>query len=417
MPETYSDSQKLEFALKFENTRLKTIIESMSEGLIVVDKRGNVLLINPYALRLIGGTTEKVLGKNIREIIRLWKRDRELFDAERPVIRTLLSGRVIICDSDDDLYYHSCFGPIFPVNLTVSPVRGIKVEDYEAFLGTKFPETLQKPDSSQRDIVGAVITFQDISKEKKLEEARYNFISVASHELRTPLSTINWYSEVLLEQNAFKDTIYKDYIEEIGHASKRMNEIVDSLLNVSRIQLGSLKSKPEKVLIAEIISAMLRELKPHFDSKKIAVNVEVGANIPEILVDPGLLKSIILNIINNAIKYTPMGGKIGISVQKIDSGTTDNILLKVSDTGIGIPKTEQAKIFTQLFRASNAKMKQPEGIGLGLFIVHSFVELIGGKVWFESDENRGTTFFVSLPISTPDAEKLLAAPNLAYKNM
>jgi signal transduction histidine kinase len=174
-----------------------------------------------------------------------------------------------------------------------------------------------------------------------------------------------------------------------------MVELVNTLLDVSRIELGTLiiESKPTNII--DLIESVLDEQKLQITEKKIILTSSFSKKIPLIKTDPKLLRMVIQNIVSNAVKYTFDGGKIDISVVTIDDS---DVLMKVRDTGYGIPEDQQSKIFTKLFRADNVIGKDTEGTGLGLYIAKSIVEQAGGKLWFDSTENKGSIFYVTLPL-------------------
>ncbi len=231
-------------------------------------------------------------------------------------------------------------------------------------------------------------------KEKEIDNAKDEFVSLASHQLRTPLSTINWYTEMLLAGDAGKLTReQKKYINQIYHSSTRMTELVSALLNISRIELASFAIEPRMTKLKPFIEGILKEFYPILQYKKMRVKKTFDTRLLPLPVDEKLLHIVIENIISNAIHYTPDNGAITIEVQK----NAAEILLKITDTGYGIPKSQHDKIFTKLFRADNVRERDTTGNGLGLHIVKSILEQAGCEIWFESEENTGTTFFVSIP--------------------
>ncbi len=238
----------------------------------------------------------------------------------------------------------------------------------------------------------------DITEEKEVDRAKSEFVSLASHQLRTPLTTINWYTEMLLNEDGGKiSEEQRSYLEEIHVSNRHMVELVSSLLNVSRIELGSLMVNPININLLNLIEEIVKFHKVIISSKKIKFSYKVSKKVPvEFLADKKLLGIVFQNILSNSINYTPDRGSISLSLNLDKS--EKNIIFKVSDSGYGIPKSQQSKIFTKLFRADNAQKIDTNGTGLGLYIVKSIIDKSGGKVWFESIEGKGTTFYISLPI-------------------
>ena len=176
-----------------------------------------------------------------------------------------------------------------------------------------------------------------------------------------------------------------------------MIELIDVLLNASRIEAGRVKVVPKEIDAKEMMCNIVEEQK--FDIKKKKHKISFVCNdvlpgvSPKVFVDPNLARMVFQNIISNAVKYTPDNGKVILSIDKKDGG----VLFEISDTGIGIPKEQQQRVFEKLFRANNAFSHDPDGNGLGLYVAKATVENLGGKIWFESEENKGTKFFVLLP--------------------
>ena len=217
------------------------------------------------------------------------------------------------------------------------------------------------------------------------------FISLASHQLRTPLSSVALSSELLLRGVAGEIVPeQKEYLEEIYKATKRMTLLVSNLLNVSRVEMGNFEVKPGPFDVASAVSAVVKEFSPLFSDKKLKMTLNIDENIPPINIDEKSFGIIFENLISNAIRYTPKNGTILIELRKNASG----ILLSVSDTGCGIPAGQQEKIFQKSFRAENAREISSEGAGLGLYMSHIAAQRSGVKIWFDSKEGKGTTFFV-----------------------
>lgn len=240
-------------------------------------------------------------------------------------------------------------------------------------------------------------TFQDVTKEREVDQAKTEFVSLASHQLRTPLSAINWYSEMLLAGDAGK--INKEqtkYVNEIYNGNQRMVDLVNALLNVSRIELGTFSVEPESVRFEDLVDSVVTELQSDIKRKKQIVSLKFAKGLPKMDADPKLLRMVVQNLMSNAIKYTPEKGTIELKADKARGGK--RIEFSVVDTGMGIPKQQQEQIFTKMFRADNAKESDTDGTGLGLYIIKSVVERCGGSIRFKSIEGEGTTFYVVLPI-------------------
>lgn len=178
-----------------------------------------------------------------------------------------------------------------------------------------------------------------------------------------------------------------------------MIDLVNSLLNVSRMELGTFSVEPKPTDVVRIANDAVEEQQPGIKGHKLVLKVNYALGLPKINTDPKLLYMVFQNLLSNAVKYTQKKGRIEFSIKK----ENDQILISIADTGLGIPKEQQDKIFTKLFRADNVREKDTEGTGLGLYIVKSIIEHSGGKIWFESEENKGTTFYVELPLDGVDS--------------
>ncbi|MDP1689948.1 MAG: ATP-binding protein [bacterium] len=352
--------------------RNEAILASIGDGLVVVNKEGKISYINTSFEEMLGWKTQEIIGKSMVEVVPREDINGIEVSFKERILTQVLSGKKFVADLTNPFYYIRKDKSRFPASSIVAPV----------VLGGK--------------IVGAVEVFRDITKEKEIDKAKTEFVSLASHQLRTPLSTVSWYSEMLLAGDAGKVTSdQKKYLEEIYHGNQRMVELVNTLLDVSRIELGTLLVEPKLTDIVRLAESVIDEQKQQIYEKKIKFSPTFKNNIPLMQADPKLLRMVIQNLLSNAVKYTSIGGKIGISIY-VDN--KKNVQIKISDTGYGIPKNQQDKIFTKLFRADNVIGKDTEGTGLGLYIAKSIVEQARGTLWFESNENIGTTFYVTLPL-------------------
>lgn len=241
---------------------------------------------------------------------------------------------------------------------------------------------------------------RDVTKDIEIDRVKTEFVSLAAHQLRTPLSIINWYAEIL--RNGDDGKLNKNQstnMDEIYNASKRMVELVNSLLNVSRLELGTFEIKSEPIKLCSVIHNVAAEMKVVLLNKKQKLNVICPTVDPEVNADPKLLRIIIQNLLSNASKYSPEKSAITVTASYYPNNPKSTYVIKVADNGFGIPKHQQDKIFTKLFRADNVRSLSTEGTGLGLYIIRSILNESGGSIKFDSIEGKGTTFTVSLPKS------------------
>ena len=356
----------------------EAILVSIGDGLVVVDAKGEVLMVNKAFEELLGWKNKEVVGRLMTEVAPREDEEGERVPFNERILSQVLAGKKVTTTTT--------------TTTVVLPVFYYVRKDQ-----TRFPaSSIVTPFAIDGQIIGAVEIFRDITREKEIDKAKTEFVSLASHQLRTPLSTVNWYAEMLLAGDVGKVTPeQKKYLDEVYRSNQRMVKLVNDLLNVSRLELGVFAIEPELTDVVKITQSVIDEQKPQINEKKIKLLPSFENNISLMQADTKLLRMVVQNLLSNAIKYTPEGGTIKISLS-LDK-ERKNVQIKISDTGYGIPKNQQDKIFTKLFRADNVREKDTEGTGLGLYIVKSIVGQLGGKIWFESNENKGTTFYVTLP--------------------
>ncbi len=364
-------SEKLSAHLLQEKLRYEALLSSIGEGTIATDRNGRIIFMNKVAEELTGLRFKEAKGQLFVNSIQAQNEKGETIPLDdRPIFLALLYRKNVTVQ---DYFYIRKDGRRFPIIITASPIL------------------------LEGNLIGAISIFRDITKEKEIDRAKSEFVSLASHQLRTPLSTIGWCAEMLLSGDAGKPTKkQKEYLSEIYSAKEKMADLVAALLNVSRLELGTFMIDPQSVDLQDIAKSIINELKPEILKKKIAIEEEYDKDVPvDFIADINLIRIIFQNLISNAVKYTPEKGKVRIAIEK----KNDTILIQVQDSGCGIPERQQEKIFTKLFRADNARSIATDGSGLGLYIVKSVLDNSGGRIWFSSKENEGSTFYVTLPAS------------------
>jgi len=244
----------------------------------------------------------------------------------------------------------------------------------------------------------AVIIVRDANKDRELDKAKSGFISTASHQLRTPLTTIRWYSEMLLSGSygALSEAQH-DLVNEIHDGVNRLYQTINLLLGISRIESGKIGNDRVPIDLTAITTEVVKELSPSMVEKKLVYFSFSAQTYPIVVIlDPVSLRQVILNLFANSIRYTNSNGTI--EGRWLVDNEKNEVIYSVRDNGIGIPKAARGKIFSKFFRADNAISKIPDGTGLGLAFVKDIVTSWGGKVWFESEEGKGTTFFFTIPM-------------------
>lgn len=358
-------------------SKAEAILESVGDGVIVTDEQGKIIMMNKATEEMLGRKTLEILGKPFYSILLLEDEKGNSIPLEKlPVSMALLGATTTTTTTTTTTattyYYLREDKTKFPVSISVAPV----------ILNNK--------------IIGTVNVFRDITKEKEIDLAKSEFVALASHQLRTPLSTINWYTEMLMAGDAGKITpAQMDFLQEVNQGNQRMISLVNALLNVSRIDLGTFAIDPKPIQLTDVVDSVLEEMMPQIAERKTQIVKHYDPNLPLVNADANLIRIVVQNLLTNAVKYTPGKGRVSVS---LTMQPTD-ILLTVQDNGYGIPQKAQSKIFTKLFRADNVQDKETDGIGLGLYVTKAVVEQSGGHIWFVSEENKGATFSVTFPLS------------------
>lgn len=359
--------------IALEQQRDEAILKGMGEGIIATNEDGKIVIVNQVATDLLElGDESNVMNKPIQEAYTLYDlsktKDTKLPSDERPSLKALKSGQPV-----EEVYgFHTKNGAKRQINIAANPFQ----------LDGK--------------VVGVITILRDVTKEKEVDRMKTEFISLASHQLRTPLSAIKWFTEMLLNGDAGKlNPDQLEFMNNISESTERMIALVASLLNISRIESGRIMIVPEPTDLNELVGGIVNDLKGKTEEKKQTLIISVHADLPKINLDPRMIGQVYLNLLTNAIKYTQEGGEISVFISKKD----DMIISQVTDNGYGIPKEQQDRMFQKFFRAANAVKVETDGTGLGLYLIKAIIESSGGKIWFESEENKGTTFWFSMPMS------------------
>jgi signal transduction histidine kinase len=229
---------------------------------------------------------------------------------------------------------------------------------------------------------------------RQLDTQKDELLSIVSHQLATPVSAMKWNLEMMLDGDMGKLTKeQEDNVKSLQNISGDLSDLVSMILDVSRVQLGRMKMDKQELDLGEFFKEILEVIQPKVAEKKVKFNISMPDKLPKAMLDKRYTRMTIENLLTNAVKYTPNTGKVDFNVQI--KGNT--MYCQVKDTGMGIPKAEQDKIFGKMFRASNVR-NTVDGNGFGLYVAKGAIEAQGGKIWFESQEGKGTTFFVELPL-------------------
>lgn len=351
-----------------QKAEAEALFSSIGDGAITTDEFGRITRVNPVAQQLLGYSEADLIGHWFpKKIVAVNADDSIINLIDRAVTRAFLTGKPVAAK----MYYRRKNGTKIPVAVNSSPII---LND--------------KP-------LGAIEVFRDISVEEQIDRMKSEFISLASHQLRTPLSAIKTYSHMLTdgymgELNAEQKTALGTVVS----ATNRMNELISTLLNITRIESGTIAVTPKNTDLVKLIEEIMPELKLLAQRKSIKLSLKTtGKASPTIRTDSLIVKEILTNLISNAIKYTPDGGQVTLALKP----RKQDVLFHVSDSGWGIPKMSQDQVFSKFFRAQNIVKRETTGTGLGLYLVKGLLDELGGKIWFESEEGGGTNFYFTLP--------------------
>jgi PAS domain S-box-containing protein len=342
-----------------EKNKTLAVIINFVDGLLVFDKEGRVSLINPQAENFCKLKGKEVIGKSILELSQ--------FPDFKPIVEAV--GKEM--------------KGIFRKEV---PIR----EDL-------ILEVTTAPIMREEEKIGTLMILHDVTREKMIERMKTEFVSISAHQLRTPLSAIKWTLKMFLDGDLGELTKeQREFLEKTYKSNERMINLINDLLNVARIEEGRYLYRPVLADIVPICQSVIDSCKEEIEKKKLKFRFEKPKGLPKVRVDVEKISLAIQNLLENAIRYNREGGGIEITLEEKEG----KIKFSIKDTGIGIPKDQQHRVFTKFFRAPNAMRMETEGSGLGLFITKNIIEAHGGEIWFESEEGKGTTFYFTLPVAS-----------------
>ena len=342
--------------------RFAAVIEHMADGVLIIDRPGDVLLINPAACRLLHTRESDALGRSFAAVVRhhalieLWQRGRR----ER-------SEQVEAVEISPKLF----------LQVVVTPY-------------------------SQAERAGFIVILQDLTQVRRLQVMRRDFISNLSHELRSPLAALQVLVETLQDGAQDDPPAAERFLAQAEAEVNTMTQMVEELTELSQIESGQVRLRLAPVSVSELIDGPVERLRPQVEAGGLALSVELPPDLPPALADAERIRQVVANLLHNAIKFTPPGGHITIAAATHErngeaGASTREIVIEVRDSGVGIAKVDLPRVFERFYKSDRARTRGRGGTGLGLAIARHIVEAHGGRIWVKSKEGKGSRFFFSLP--------------------
>ena len=346
-------------SLSAERGRLAAILANMADGVLITDAEGLVQLINPAGARLLNITEGQALGRSYAQVVRhhelidLWRRCREQRACQADMIE--LDRRDVV------------------VQAIVTPFQ-------------------------QDQAAGYLVILQDLTQVRRLETVRRDFISNISHELRTPLAGLRALTDTLREGALEDPPAARRFLDRMDVEVDAMTQLVQELLELARIESGKAPMRLTPTAPAEIVLPAIERLQPQAERAGLTLSVAAPADLPLVLADAERMRQVVSNLAHNAIKFTPAGGTVEVRAARGEDAGAPAVIVSVRDTGVGISTVDLPRIFERFYRADRARSRG--GAGLGLAIAKHIVQSHGGRIWVESVEGRGSTFYFALPAQT-----------------
>ena len=353
---TTASLQKRAQISEAERTRLESVFNNIQDCVMILDHENKILLVNPAMCRAFGLERKSVLGKSVTDVV------------THPDLLSVITQM----NSADPLKYHEITFP----DGRVGNAQLTAIHD-----------------------VGYAVTMQDVTHLKETDRIRTEFINTVSHDLRSPLTSVIGYAE-LVERTGSLNENQRDFLHRIQDSVQHITALINDLLDMGSIDAG-LDTRREFVQLEGILRYTLEMLQGQIKSKRIKVQTDIAPSMPALRANPIRLRQVLDNVVGNAIKYSGANGQVKISIHSED----DQVILQVSDEGPGIPPADQPHIFDKFYRGRNIT-SEIAGSGLGLAIVKSIVENHQGRIWLESAEGKGSSFFIVLPINSDPSQLL-----------
>jgi len=345
--------------LSKDHQQFSTVLEHMADGVLITDNLGYVRLMNPAAGRLLRVEAAEALGKPFAAVVRhhrlieLWQRCRE---QQREQVEAVEMGANLFLQA------------------VITPFR-------------------------RHGAAGYVVIFQDLTQIRRLQVMRRDFISNLSHELRSPLAALRAVVETLQDGALDDPPAAERFLAQAEREINTMTQMVEELTELSQIESGQIRLRLTPTAVAELVGVALERLRPQAEAAGLQLSAEIPPETPAVLVDPERIQQVLTNLLHNAIKFTPPGGRVRVAAGQQPAGGGAQVVVEVEDTGIGIAKADLPRIFERFYKSDRARTRSRGGTGLGLAIARHIVEAHGGHIWVKSKPGKGSNFFFSLPVA------------------
>lgn len=359
------------------STQLGQVFSGMPTGLVLLDRRGFVLRYNPGWLT-VWSIAASAMTENFQVPLDLV-----------PLLLNRLADPIAFTE-------FAAAGQQNPSEIQASTLQLRNPHQELHLISVPTRDSLNQ-------LTGRLWIVSDVTREREADRLKSEFISVVSHELRTPLTSILGYTELLLARD-FAAKEQREFIKTVYDEASHLSQIVEDLLGVSRIESGNVKLNQWVVSMRQLVNEIIAQMNMHLTSRHRMV-INLPQQLAPVYIDRDKVKQIFFNLLTNAVKYSPKGGEITLSVEELQQLPADHppghfLLVSIADQGLGIPEEEIPRVWERFYRVDNSNTRRIGGTGLGLSIVKSLVELHGGRIWLTSTLDHGSTFFFTLPIAT-----------------
>ncbi|HEX6384647.1 MAG TPA: ATP-binding protein [Anaerolineae bacterium] len=342
-----------------QHQQFETVLEIMADGVLITDDLGTVNLINPAATRLLNTTEKAALGRSFAEVVRhhqlinLWQDCRM---ERREKVEAVEVGRELF------------------VQVAVTPFQ-------------------------EKGARGYLVILQDLTAVHRLQTIRRDFISNISHELRTPLASLRAVVETLQDGALEDPPAAQHFLDRAVQEVDVLTQMVEELLELSRIESGQVPLRLAPTAVSDLLLIPVERLRSQAQRADVELNLDLPSPLPPVLADAERIQQVVTNLLHNAIKFTPSPGKVTIRASGPMTDELDEVVISIQDTGIGIPREDLPRIFERFYKSDRARTRSRGGTGLGLAICRHIVQAHNGRIWVNSKEGKGSTFFFSLPVS------------------